>query len=135
MSLTIDQIGKTISFRLIPESVISDNFTDVILEGIVTWDQVKYIDPAELHIKVYPTLPTGTPNDYRGYHYAVIRLPNEEKTTAVGLPWIDPTSVKTVSKTDIIVTITGAGVADIDDIRALLSSRNYTVSSIVTKSL
>lgn len=135
MSLTLDQVGKTISFRLIPESVVSDNFTDVVLEGIVTWDQVKYIDPAELHLKVYPTLPTGTPNDYRGYLYAVIRLPTVKKTTAVGLPWIDPNSVKTVSKTDIIVTISGAGVTDIDDIRALLLSRNYNVSNIVTKSL
>lgn len=135
MSLTIDQIGKTISFRLIPESVISDDFTDVVLEGIVAWDQVKFIDPAELHVKVYPTLPAGTPNDFRAYHYAIIRLPTEEKTTAVGLPWIDPTSVKTASKTDIVVTITGAGVSDIDNIRSLLQSRNYTVSNIVTKSL
>lgn len=133
MSLTLDQVGKTISFRLIPESVISDNFTDVVLEGIVTWDQVKYIDPAETHIKVYPTLPAGTPNDYRGYLYAVIRLPTEDKTTAVGLPWIDPTSVKTVSKVDVIVTISGAGVTDIDDIRKLLLSRNYNVTEIVTK--
>lgn len=133
MSLTLDQVGKTISFRLIPESVISDDFTDVVLEGIVTWDQVKYIDPAETHIKVYPTLPEGTPNDYRAYLYAVIRLPTEGKTTAVGLPWIDPTSVKTVSKVDIIVTISGAGVTDIDDIRKLLLSRNYNVTEIVTK--
>lgn len=135
MSLSLDMVGKTISFRLIPETVISDDFTDVVLEGIVTWDQVKYIDPAQQHQKVYPTLPEGAVNDYRGYLYAVVRLPIEERTTAVGLPWIDPESVKTASKTDIIVTITGSGVQDIDDIRALLASRNYTVSNIVTKSL
>jgi hypothetical protein len=134
MSLTLDQVGKTVSFRLIPEAVISDNFTDVILEGITTWDQVKYIDPAVKHQLVYPTLPEGTPNDYRGYLYAIIR-PAVGDVTAVGLPWIDPLSVKTVSKTDIIITISGSGVSDIDDIRALLSSRNYTVSNIVTKSL
>ena len=135
MSLSLDMIGKTISFRLIPETVISDNFTDVVLESIATWDQVKFIDPANLHQKVYPTLPNGAVNDYRGYLYAIIRLPIEERITAVGLPWIDPASVKTASKTDIIVTISGSGVQDIDDIRSLLASRNYTVSNIVTKSL
>lgn len=134
MSLSLDMVGKTISFRLIPETIITDNFTDVVLEAIATYDQVQFIDPATQHQKVYPTLPEGAVNDYRGYLYGIIRLPVENRVTAVGLPWIDPQSVKTVSKTDIVVTISGSGVNDIDDIRSLLASRNYTVANITTKS-
>lgn len=126
-------IGKTISFQLYPSAVISDDFTDVILEGVTSYNQVTYIDPQQMHVNVYPTLPPNSPNDYRAYLYALIRLPSG-KNTAIGLPWIDATTFSVASNTDIIVTIRGKGVDDIQTIRQILTGQGFSDLSIVTHS-
>ena len=127
-------IGKTISFKLYPEAIISDDFTDVLLEGITNWQQVSFIDPIQKHVNVYPTLPAGTPNDYRGYLYAIVRLPLSNETTAVGLPWINESTFRASSTTDIIVTIRGRAITDIDTIRNILTAQGFTNISIDTHS-
>lgn len=127
-------IGKTISFKLYPSAIITDDFTDVLLESIATYSQVSFIDPQQMHVNVYPTLPPGTPNDYQAYLYAVLRLPLSGKTVAVGVPWIDASTFSVASATDIVVTIRGKGIEDIDTIRSILTAQGFTNISVKTNS-
>lgn len=126
-------IGKTVTFQVYPSGIISDDFTNVTVVGIVTHEAATaYIRPAILHTSVYPSLPTGTPNDYRLYEYALIRKP-DGVMTAVGLPWIKMETVVIADTIDIVVTIRGKGINDIDRIRQILVQNNIPNIEVTAK--
>ncbi len=125
-------IGKTASFRVFP-NIIKDDFTDVKILSVLNYEAASGYNLAEMHARVYPTLPAGVPNDYRAYDYLMIRFPNE-KIDVIGIPWIDETSVAIHSTTDINVTIRGKGVSDIPLLRTILAANGFLDTDIKTTS-
>lgn len=125
-----NNIGKTASFKVFP-SIIKDDFTNVKILGVVSYEDAEGFGVAETHVKVYPTLPAGTPNDYRAYNYLKLRFPNG-KVDVIGLPWVEENSVRIFSTMDIVITIRNKGVEDIDTLRMILAANGYQDVSIAT---
>lgn len=122
--ITCDHIGKTASFRLHSAAIIPIDFTSVVILGIGGYEVVPFIDPASLHVSIYPTLPAETPNDYRLYQYAIVRLPNGV-VTAVGLPWIDETSLKIETNSNVELVVPNADATDISKLKVILAGHGY----------
>lgn len=135
MANTIDQslLGKVVSFQIYPSAIITDEFTNVRLIGLINYEVATgYIEPASMHANVYPTLPTGTPNDYRLYEYVIIRKA-DGKMTALGLPWIKEDTIVVAGSTDLQITIRGKSIDDIPRLRQILTTNNFTDFDISSK--
>lgn len=119
-------IGKVIGFQVYPSAILTDDFSDVKLIGFVNYEGVaSWISPAVLHATVYPTLPEGVPNDYRAYEYVLLRK-QDNTVAALGLPWIKEDTVTVSDSVELIVTIRGKSISDINNLRQVLTSNNFT---------
>ncbi len=100
MSVTPEQlpINSTVSFEVYPAAVLGTGFNNAKVVGVVQAAQARYanIDPVALHANVFGTLPAGTPNKYDSYLYVILQLTSGQ-TTAIGLPWIKPETLKQVT--------------------------------------
>lgn len=112
---------KTVSFKLYPSSIITNDFTNCVVLGVVSVDAVTQINPAEMHVIVYPTLPSGAVNDYAGYDYVLVKLASG-LVTAVGVPWIIPDTVTVVDGIKIVVTINNQNLDFAGTVRKILVS-------------
>ncbi len=134
MALDDSANGKIVSFQVYPSAILTDSFTNVKFLGNVGHEiAANYISPATEHANVYPTLPVGTPNDYRAYTYALIRKQNG-KITAIGTPWIKEDTITVAGSVEIVVTIRGKSITDIDRIRQILTSNNITDIDVTVNS-
>lgn len=89
--------GTRVSFEVYPDSYLSNEFKDVILEGVMTPAVARKLgfDLDAAHQNVYPVLVgagVSVPNDPRQYNYAYITFASGESTW-VGIPWIRPGTV------------------------------------------
>lgn len=124
MAFTDKDIDKFATFKIYPSNLITSDFTNVKIISIGGWESVPFIKPAEKHAIVYSTLPDGTPNDYRAYKWVMLRLENGD-ITAIGLPWIDESTVKINSNTDVVITVHSAGGDDVPFLRKVLAAHGY----------
>ena len=131
-AFTNDLIGKTVGFQVYPSAILTDDFRDVKIVGVVNFEAANtYISTARLHTSVYPTLPDGTPDDYRLYEYVLVRK-QDGKLTAIGVPWIRESSIEVTGTIEIIVTIRDKGIDDIPRLRQILTQNgigNITIST------
>ena len=133
-TFTNDLIGKTVSFQVYPSAILTDEFRDVKVIGVVNYEAANnYISAARMHTNVYPTLPQGVPDDHRLYEYALIRK-QDGKLTAVGVPWIREASLEVTGTIEILVTIRGKGIDDIPRIRQILTQNGIDNIAITTNS-
>lgn len=133
-AFTNDLIGKTVSFQVYPSAILTDDFRDVKIVGVVNYEAANsYISTARMHTNVFPTLPPDTPDDYRLYEYALIRK-QDGKLTAIGVPWIRETSIEVTGTIEIIITIRDKGIDDIPRIRQILTQNGIGNIEITTNS-
>ena len=127
MALSLNDLtGKTVSFQLYPSSIITDDFTNVKVIGITTYEGASgEMSAAQQHALVYATLPEGTTNDYRLYNYALIKT-QSGKITAIGLPWVKDDSIQVIGSTDLVVTIRNKTPEDITNLHKVLMENNFT---------
>lgn len=119
-NLTSDDIGKIVSFTVYPSSIIGTLFEKVTVLAILDAESAfQFIDPISLHANVYPTLPLGTPNNYRSYAYAKVKL-LDGQVTCVGLPWINEASIEIHTNTTFRFTINNRPAGDYQRVRNLL---------------
>ena len=119
-NLTSADIGKIVSFTLYPAAVIGTEFSYVKVKAILDPESTyQWIDPVSRHANVYPTLPPGVPNSWRGYNYVKVELADGQ-VTCVGLPWIDESSITIHTNTTVQAVISDVQPTDITRIRDLL---------------
>lgn len=100
-------IGSNYDFNTYSPAILG-SFQNVKILGITDHSSVRqYIDPAVYHARVYGSIPGGTPDDYRQYYYLLLQHPNGSKT-ALGLTWIDESSVVANGLATIVATISNA---------------------------
>lgn len=123
---TSDDIGKVVSFTVYPAAIIGTAFSRVRILGIVDADTVRVFgrDPAALHANVFPTLPVGTPNNYRAYSYLKVKLPSGQDEF-VGLPWINIGTIAIHANTQYRVDVFDANAGDAQAIREALVMRGF----------
>lgn len=106
-------------------------FRNVRVEGIVDHRTAsQYIDPASYHANVFGALPENSaPDDYRRYYYLLILQPNGTRT-ALGLPWIDGTTVELKERNTITIRVDDVGPDDIEKLKMALSANGYKAVTI-----
>lgn len=133
---TIDSsyIGQHVTFSVYPASILGTEFENVKVLAILDAESATgLIDPYAMHRNVYPTLPGGTPNDATSYSYVKIQLANGEKT-AVGLPWIDDSTVAVQSASIMDVAIFNTSAADVEKVRKALIAAGLPEIEITMRS-
>lgn len=124
-------LNKVYTFSTLAPSVLGATFSNVKVEGIVTYSEaIKNIPVDSMHANIYPLLPAGTPANYKDYIFVVIRSAANIKTT-LAYPWIDEQSVRLVTKTSLQYNIVDAGEEDKVKIDKFLKSLGYTTFTSV----
>lgn len=118
---------KIVSFNIYAAPALGGHVKNGRVEGIVSYQRVPQItgsDPAQLHSIVAPELPQGSPESYKDYNYAIIRMPTGT-LRAIGMPWIDG-EVTVDHEVTFLVTIRNTDLSKEDEIRRLLLAGNFT---------
>ena len=136
MSINFAQLlGQTISFEVYPSSILGTKFNSCIVRGISDYSGVTSFDPAVMHANVFPTIPSSnaTPDDFRKYMYLRLELANNV-ITFVGIPWINESTLITVSNRNLEVIIPNHGSVEKQEFikRILLNNgiQDFTVKPI-----
>lgn len=110
---------------------ILGTFRGVRVKGIIDHQLAfNFIDPAAMHANVYSSLPQDqVPDDFRKYSYLVLTMPNDQKT-AVGLPWIERSSVEKRGRGKATIVIDDVASSDLSKVQKALSSNGFKVSSV-----
>jgi hypothetical protein len=125
-------LNKVYTFNTLAPSVLGATFSNVKIEGIVTYSEaIKSIPVDTMHANIYPLLPPGAPANYKDYIFVVIRSAANIKTV-LAYPWIDETSVRLITKTSLQYNIADAGEEDKIKIDKFLKNLGYpTFTSMV----
>lgn len=131
--LSSDHIGKLLSFTVYPVAILGSSFSNVTVLGLLdAASAFQFIDPAAMHVNVYPTLPVGVTNRYDSYLYAKLKLANGA-ITCVGLPWIDNSTIVVHSNLAFDVRIEDVDAPDYETLRnALLANgfNNFVITTV-----
>lgn len=125
-TITIDHIGKVVSFNLYPASILGTNYNLSKVLAILDADTaMAYVDVSQLHTSVYGTIPDPNKpvDDYRSYSYLKLQLSNGQ-TGIIGIPWID--GELTIHQNNTIrADISNVGASDVAKIRTMLIANGY----------
>lgn len=124
------KIESVYDFSTFASSILG-TFKGVRVKGVVDHRLAyNFIDPAAMHANVYGSLPSDeVPDDFRKYQYLIVEMPNDE-TTAIGLPWINRSSIELRQRNRIHLTIEDVGTEDLSKVKRALESNGFTVSDI-----
>ena len=123
-------INDTVDFNVHPTAVLGSGFQRVKLLAVLDIDTASvYIDPHAMHATVYPTLPSGTPNDPSQYSYLKVQMPNGTKQV-LGIPWINEGSVTKISGSRIVITIEDVSSDDLLPIKNALTANGYATAKV-----
>lgn len=127
-------LGSIVNFSQYAPAVIGQGYQGATVLAILDWDSAQaYINPATVHAAIYPSLPAGTPNDYRAYPYLKIKTASGQ-TTAVGFPWIQSSSYVVQSAAKLTIVIDSVDPEDQNNIKAALSALGFTNATITISS-
>lgn len=119
-AISSDNIGKVLNLATYAPGVLGSNFQRVKLVGILDYRSVfSLIDPAAVHANVYPSLPSGVPNNYSKYSYAKFEYSNG-KEFVLGIPWINQDTVEIVEQVKFTVEIFDEDITKFNAIRDAL---------------
>lgn len=103
------------------------------LKSIVDADTARRFAPIDqLHAQIYPTLPTGTPNDVNASTYYIFEGMNKS-TIVFSEDWIVESSIEVIEHIEIVVTVPRASLSDIQKVRTALSAANIKDFAITTR--
>jgi hypothetical protein len=127
-------IGSTYSFEVYPSAILGNDFTSVIVMGIMdaaTAAQTGLVDIYAAHANMYSYLPTPKPvaDDATSYNYLKLKLSDSTTPIVLGIPFINDSTVELVTAQQITVVVTGVENTDVTTISNLLAAAGYTVSS------
>jgi hypothetical protein len=119
------QLGQVLSFDVYPAVVLGNNFENATVLGLLDPGSAnQVIDIVSNHAAVYPYLPAGVPNDPTQYNYVKIRT-QSGKITALGMPWINESTITATTNQVITAVIQGVTTSDIQGVQNALISNGY----------
>lgn len=128
--MNLEQFG-IYSFEVYPFAIYGTKFKNVkVLSKLDAGTaQALGLDIRARHAQVYSTLPPETPNDPTKYGYLRLQLPSGE-IEIIGLPWIIPNTVKTVTLGKFIIEIDNEASSEQDKIIQALVANGKKVTKI-----
>jgi len=126
-------IGKVYSFNTKSPVFLGASIERAKLKSIVDADTARRFAPIDqLHAQIYPTLPTGTPNDVNASTYYIFEGMNKS-TIVFSEDWIVESSIEVIEHIEIVVTVPRASLSDIQKVRTALSAANIKDFAITTR--
>jgi hypothetical protein len=127
-------INDVATFDVYPSALLGTQFRQCTVLAIWDFETTRAMgfDPAAMHVKVFDTLPAGTPNDPTKYTWLKIKLISGE-TTAIGVPWIKADTIQVVTTSTITVVYTNVSPDDVAKIRIMNANNGYNTFSIDIK--
>lgn len=107
------KLGNILTFEVYPKTIIGSRFEDVkvLAELDASTARSLGIDPVSMHINVYPFLPDTVENDAESYSYVKLKHPNGS-ISVIGVPWINPDTVRISQRGTLKITIEDVGVVE-----------------------
>jgi hypothetical protein len=125
-------LGDVISFSVFEnvKAVIPTKFENVKTVAMIDADSAKALmDPYTLHRNVYPLLASGTcPDDPYQYYYLKVQLPNK-RYVAVGVPWINLTTLEKRDSSTAEVRIDNISSSDLTRLKDHLAAGGWTLTT------
>ncbi len=132
MSSTFVVNGKY-NFEVFPIQILGNEFKNVTVLGVVHPSIAQnFLDLEASHVQIYPYLPSGTPDNARGYEYLMIRTVSGE-TTVLGLPWINAETITIVESGTLMVEIIDVTSQDIQRVSDALIANGFNAFNIKMK--
>ena len=127
-------INDVATFDVYPNALLGTQFRQCTILAIWDYETTRSMgfDPDAQHVKVYDTLPAGTPNDPAKYQWLKVRLVSGD-VTAIGVPWIKADTIKVITTSTITVTYTNASPDDVAKIRTMNANNGFSAYSIDIK--
>lgn len=121
------------SFEVFPVAILGNDFKNVTIMGIVNPSIAQsFLDIEASHVQMYPYLPSGTPDNARGYDYVMLKTLSGE-TTVLGLPWINQTTIVSVESGTMLVEIIEVTSQDIQRVSDALIANGFHKFNISMK--
>lgn len=122
---------KKVNFRVYPSNIYGDQFKNVIVKSAVDLDDANRLnhDALAAFIAAEPTLPPTAITNVQDETFYIIQFDNNEEVV-IGSSWVIPDSIEYLSGTKVILTIPQAGWDSLQDIKAGLASRGYTIENV-----
>lgn len=118
--------GKLVSFETYAANILGDTYKSVKLLSIVDFETARLFgDVANIAISVYPSLPVGTPKDYKKYHYAKVQHSSGD-VICIALPWINNDTIRYHTNVVATVKIQLNDIETLDKLRRILAANNLT---------
>lgn len=120
-------LGDTVSFDLHVASVVTQNYDNVKVTGIIPARFVDKFgeDAYALHAQVYRLLPPGTiEDDAESYEYIVVE-DEGGNTRVIGIPWIDETTIKVHHRSEVVFKLVDMPQEDINQVRDYFARLGY----------
>ena len=125
MQLTINSYY---SFLTRAPGILGATYSNMRLVSVMTYDLARnFIDINAMHANIYPTLPSGFPDNPQGYTYYMFKTENGENAVFADI-WIDTGSITEKSSQSIMVEINKISNSDITRIQTTLTSMGYVFS-------
>lgn len=122
------KFGDVISFDVFDnvKAVIPTKFDNVQVVCTLDADSAKaLIDPFTLHRNIFPLLTGGTcPDDPYKYYYIKVKLPNG-RYTAVGMPWIDETTIEKRDSSTAQLLVNEVSASDLPRLKDTLAAAGF----------
>jgi hypothetical protein len=115
------EINKRYSFNTRAPNVLGTLIENVAYAGNVSYDIARTLTNIDItQRKVYPELPTGTPNDHTKYTYHIFNTAKQGQKVILADYWIDESTVFEYNTIDLSIAVNGVKDSDIAKIRDLL---------------
>lgn len=125
-------LGDVISFSVFDnvKAVIPTKFENVQVVANLDADSARTLmDPYTLHRNIFPLLADGTcPDDPYQYQYLKVKLPNG-RYAAVGMPWIDQTTIEKRDSSTAQVVISEISSSDLSRLKDHLAAGGWRLVS------
>ena len=120
-------IDDVVTFDVYPSDLLGTKYHHCKVKAILDYDSVRQagVDPDALHVKVFASLPVGTPNDPQAYQWLKIQLVSGEYDY-IGIPWVKADTIVVNTTTTVTVTYRNVSPNDVQKIRVMSANNGYT---------
>jgi hypothetical protein len=128
------QVGTAYTFGVYPSTLLGTDYTGVTVMAV--FDQATanlFTDTYAEHTRMYPYLPSGTPDDPTQYNWLKIKHANGN-IEYLGVPWVNASSIVVYSMKTITAVIGNVTPDQLTDIKNALSANGFTSVTLTVSS-